>query len=142
MDNKRSESNKKVDVTQEITHNKTSSTRSMGSLKQKWLTLMHEMHTESDEETTSMSHLEDGTEDRNTESDKETTTSMSSTLEQRWFSLLDGTDDRNTESSLTDLRSKSDKHAKRKEEVINKVLYGPERTTRRLPVFKEICPDE
>ncbi|GMN30901.1 hypothetical protein TIFTF001_003021 [Ficus carica] len=141
MDHKRSERNKKVDVTQETTHNKTSSTRSMGSLKQKRLALMHEIHTESDEETTSMSHLKDGTEDRNTESDKETT-SMSSTLEQRWFSLLDGTNDQNTESSLTDQRSKSDKHAKRKEEVINKVLYGPERTTRRLPVFKEICPDE
>ena len=131
MDNKRSERNEKVDVTQETTHNKTNS---MDSLKQKWLALTHEMHTESDEKTTSMSHLEDGIEDRNTESDKETTTSMSSTLEQRWFSLL--------ESSSTDLRSKSDKHAKRKEEVINKVLYGPERTTRRLPVFKEICPDD
>lgn len=142
MDNKRSERNKKVDVTQETTHNKTSSTSDMGNLKQKWLDLTYERHMENDEKTTTMSHLEDGTEDRNAESDKETTTSMSSTLEQRWFSLLDGTDDRNTESSSTDLKSKSDKHAKRKEEVINKVLYGPERTTRRLSVFKEICPDE
>ena len=26
--------------------------------------------------------------------------------------------------------------------LANEVLYGPKRTTRRLPVFKEICPDE